>query len=86
MKSRLMFNKNRIVSNLMGLGLLLALTANNSMAQKDIQVEMVSLTKEQSSQFQKIEQPLGLKIFIALSGLGLIGAELWWFIFAKARK
>lgn len=86
MKSRLMFNKNRIVSNLVGLGILLALTANNSMAQKDIQVEIVSLTREQSSQFQKIEQPLGLKIFIALGGLGLIGAELWWFIFAKARK
>jgi plastocyanin domain-containing protein len=35
---------------------------------------------EQSSQFRQIEQPLGLKVGVAIAGLALIGLELWWFL------
>jgi len=41
---------------------------------------------EQSSQFQHIEQPLGLKIGVAIAGLALIGLELWWFLLSPADK
>ncbi len=36
-----------------------------------------------SPNIQKIEQPLSHKIAVTLGGLGLIGAELWWFLGRK---
>ena len=81
-----MFNKTKIFSSLAGLGFFLALIPNTTLAQRDIEVEMPVSEGEQTSQFQKIEQPLSLKIVVALGGLGLIGAELWWFMFSKTKS
>lgn len=36
-----------------------------------------------SSQFQRIEQPLALKIAVTAGGVALIGAQLWWFLGGK---
>jgi plastocyanin domain-containing protein len=36
-----------------------------------------------SSQFQRIEQPIALKMGVAAGGLVLIGLELWWFLGSK---
>jgi plastocyanin domain-containing protein len=33
-----------------------------------------------SSQFQRIEQPLALKIAVTAGGVALTGALLWWFL------
>lgn len=38
-----------------------------------------------SEQFQRIEQPLSDRIVVTLGGLGLIGLELWWFLFSKPK-
>lgn len=73
-----MFSKNKIVSSLAGLWLLLVLTPNSALTE----VEMPA-SADKSIQFPKIEQPLSLKLTVALGGLGLIGAELWWFVFGK---
>ncbi|WP_019504408.1 cupredoxin domain-containing protein [Pleurocapsa sp. PCC 7319] len=81
-----MFNLIRIVGSLVGLGFLIALSTSSALAQKKYDIEIPASAVEQTSQFRKIEQPLGLKIFIALSGLGLIGAELWWFMFSKTQS
>ncbi len=81
-----MLNKNRIASSLAGLGFFLTLTISSVSAQPSKEVEMPALAGEQTSQFQKIEQPLGLKIAVALGGLGLIGAEFWWFMFSKTKS
>ena len=96
-----MFNKSKIVGSLAGLGFLLALTPNIALAQKDIKVKMPASAGERTSeqypalkrrglrslrQFQKIEQPLSLKLAVALGGLGLIGAELWWFMFSRTKS
>ena len=54
------------------------------MAQNNVQ--MHDAVKEQTSQFQRIEQPFILKLAIALGGVGLIGAELWWFMFSKTKS
>ena len=35
------------------------------------------------SEFQRLEQPLGLKVGVAIGGLALIGLELWWFLGKK---
>ena len=80
-----MFIKSKKVISLIGLGFLLALTPDLASAQK-MEVEMPVSEGEQTSQFQKIEQPLSLKLAVALGGLGLIGAELWWFMFSKTKS
>jgi plastocyanin domain-containing protein len=36
-------------------------------------------------EFRHIEQPLGLKIGITAAGIGLIGLELWWFLFSTTK-
>ncbi|MDB9375942.1 hypothetical protein [Nodularia sphaerocarpa] len=33
---------------------------------------------------EAIEQPLALKVGVTIGGLGLIGLELWWFLFSKS--
>lgn len=81
-----MFIRSKKVISLAGLGFLLALTPDIALAQKEMEVEMPASAGEQTSQFQKIEQPLSLKLAVALGGLGLIGAELWWFMFSKTKS
>ncbi|MDJ0534890.1 MAG: cupredoxin domain-containing protein [Xenococcaceae cyanobacterium MO_207.B15] len=39
-----------------------------------------------TSKFDRIEQPLYLKLLVTLGGLGLIGAEGWWFLFSKTKS
>ncbi|OYD87435.1 hypothetical protein CDG77_29330 [Nostoc sp. 'Peltigera membranacea cyanobiont' 213] len=46
--------------------------------------EMPAHSSAQASQFQRIEQPLGLKVSVAIAGLALIGLELWWFLLYKS--
>ncbi|HIK19439.1 MAG TPA: cupredoxin domain-containing protein [Leptolyngbyaceae cyanobacterium M33_DOE_097] len=40
----------------------------------------------QTKQFQRVEQPLSNKAIVTVSGLGLIGLELWWFLFSKPKS
>ena len=74
-----MLNKIKIYITITGLGFFLAITTNPVLASKVIETRT-------TKQFQKIEQPLGLKIIVLTGGLGLIGAELWWFIFSKTKS
>ncbi|WP_413173781.1 hypothetical protein [Anabaena azotica] len=46
--------------------------------------EMPNSHSQHNKQLQIIEQPLGVKVAVTTGGLGLIGLELWWFIFSKA--
>ncbi|MDF0551994.1 hypothetical protein [Kamptonema sp. UHCC 0994] len=39
-----------------------------------------------NAQFESIEQPLVNKVAVTLGGLGLIGLELWWFLFSKSKS
>jgi plastocyanin domain-containing protein len=43
-------------------------------------------TRESNNKFSRIEQPLPLKVLVTLSGLGLIGAEVWWFLLSKTKS
>ena len=36
-------------------------------------------------EFRRIEQPLMLKVGVAVAGAGLVGLELWWFLFSKTK-
>jgi plastocyanin domain-containing protein len=35
--------------------------------------------------FERVEQPLGIKLGVTVTGLGLIGIELWWFLWSKPK-
>lgn len=39
-----------------------------------------------SGEFQQLNQPLWLKALVTTGGLGLIGLELWWFVFSKSKS
>ncbi|MCG5057359.1 MAG: cupredoxin domain-containing protein [Limnoraphis sp. WC205] len=36
-----------------------------------------------TEKFHKIQQPIPVKIAVTAAGLGLIGLEIWWFMFSK---
>jgi plastocyanin domain-containing protein len=74
-----MIKKATFWGTLVGFGFLLgalsgAVAAENPGASKP----------QNSGQFQRLEQPLQNKVAVAIGGLGLIGLELWWFLFSKA--
>jgi plastocyanin domain-containing protein len=43
-------------------------------------------THQSTTQFQRIVQPIENRIAVTLGGLGLIGAELWWFVLSKPKS
>jgi len=49
-------------------------------------MESMPRSSENAGQFQRIDQPLGNKVAVTLGGLGLIGLELWWFLFSKLKS
>ncbi|MBD2411398.1 hypothetical protein FACHB389_17190 [Nostoc calcicola FACHB-389] len=67
-----MFSKKMLWGSLASL---VFLTATSTVALAEMPVH-----SEQSSQFSHIEQPLGLKVGVAIAGLAFIGLELWWFL------
>lgn len=73
-----MFSKSNIWGSLVGLGLLLGTASGAAAAQ-------MPAASSQTSQFRRIEQPLGLKVGVTLGGLALIGLELWWFLLSKSQ-
>ncbi len=75
-----MFSKSKIWGSLTGLGLLLG------MASGVTATEMPAPASTQTNQFQRIEQPLALKVGVTLGGLALIGLELWWFLLSKTKS
>ncbi len=84
------FNSFAILSFFLALNSGMVSLAQNSLnhqveelAQMDMEIP-ASETKV-SEQFRPIEQPLELKIAVTLGGIGLIGLELWWFLFGKTK-
>ena len=68
------------LSSLTSVGLLLAV-ATGSPAQ--MTHESMS---ESNGGFRRIEQPLWTKALVTTGGLGLIGLELWWFVFSQSKS
>lgn len=38
-----------------------------------------------STEFKRIEQPLAVRLGVTAAGVGLMGLELWWFLWSKPR-
>lgn len=75
-----MFKRTTFLGTLAGLGFLLGAISGVLAA------EMPAETTTQTTQFHRIEQPLGNKVAVTLGGLGLIGLELWWFLLSKPKS
>lgn len=71
-----MFSKNLLLASVSSLVLVLGTLTISAAAPK----------AEADSQFQMIEQPLPWKIAVTMGGLGLIGLELWWFVWSQPGK
>ena len=68
-----MLNK-QILSSFISLGLLLGVA-------EGVTAQMPN--QHLKDQFRPIEQPLSLKVAVTLGGVGLITAELWWFLWSQ---
>ncbi len=65
-----------LASSLLSLSLLSGFLSGKANAQ---------MSETDNSEFRSIDQPLGLKLGVSAAGLGLIGLELWWFLFNKTK-
>ena len=43
------------------------------------------LTGTNADEFRRIQQPLVTSAAVSMAGLGIIGLELWWFMFSKPK-
>lgn len=73
-----MFNKTLMIAGMASFGLGFGLISDSAIAQMSHEMP--------SGQFQHIEQPLSHKIAVTAGGLGLIGLELWWFLFSQPKS
>jgi plastocyanin domain-containing protein len=75
MKKRIAtFKKITFFGTLAGFGFLLGAISGVIAAEPD------------TTQFHPIAQPVENKVAVTLGGLGLIGAELWWFLLSKPKS
>ena len=74
-----MLKQRQIIGSVGSLGIMLAIASG-------VRANQTSTYHANSTaEFRKIEQPLGLKVGVTIGGLTLIGLELWWFLFSKAK-
>lgn len=74
-----MLDKPKILGSLAAVGLLLEAASGVAAA------EMPTDHSASQSKFERIEQPLGVKIGVAAGGFFLVGLELWWFLLSKPK-
>lgn len=80
-----MLNKKTIIGSIATFGLLFGVATNKALGQQMLHENHNSATS-QTSEFQRIEQPLWVKAAVTASGLGLIGLEIWWFLLSKPKS
>jgi plastocyanin domain-containing protein len=78
-----MINRSTIFGGITILGIVLGTTSGTTWAQMSHQ-GMQPL--DQPKEFQAIDQPLWVKGAVTAGGVGLIGLELWWFLFSKPKS
>ena len=71
--------KHQVVSILVSIGLSFGIVST-------VSAEEMPKHNPSSKRFQPIEQPISLKIAIAVGGLSLIAAQLWWFLGSKPKS
>ena len=79
-----MLRKTTFLGTLVGFGFLLGVISGALASEMPAAHNMASPSA--STQFRRIDQPLANKVAVTLGGLGLMGLELWWFLFSKSRS
>lgn len=68
------------------INLLISFSLMGAIASSVSAAEMTDEQAMRAPKFQRIEQPLALKIGLTVGGLALISAQLWWFLFSKPKS
>lgn len=69
---------SKVLGSLAGIGLLLSATSATA--------QMPMEHTQPTTGFRRIEQPIALKVGVTVSGLALMGLELWWFLYRKQKS
>lgn len=80
-----MLNRKTIIGSIATFGLLFGVATQRAVAQQ-MPHETHNSATSQTSEFQRIEQPLWVKAAVTASGLGLIGLQIWWFLLSKPKS
>jgi plastocyanin domain-containing protein len=82
-----MINKRKILASLVGFGLLLGVASGAISQPSDAPSPPIQhQATAQMGQFLPREQPVALKVGVAMGGLALIGLELWWFLWSQPKS
>ncbi len=80
-----MWKSTSLIGSLAALGVGWGVLAGDAFAQSPHNAH-TSAPTAQTGEFQRIEQPLWVKGVVTAGGFGLIGLELWWFLFSKPKS
>lgn len=80
-----MLKQSGMIGSLTAFSILLGIAAGGGFAQTPHD-EHYKEESKQTGEFQRIDQPLWVKGVVMTGGLGLIGLELWWFLFSKPKS
>jgi len=78
-----MLKKATFFGTLIGLGFLFGAISGAIASENMSDDHNMQTNHRQPSQFKPVDQPLTTKILVTVGGVGLIGAELWWFLLSK---
>ncbi|WP_017744038.1 hypothetical protein [Scytonema hofmannii] len=73
-----------ILGSIASLGLVFSVASGKAVTQMNH--EMPTTERSQTTQFRPIEQPFWVKGAVTTGGLGLIGLEIWWFLLSKPKS
>lgn len=75
--------RNRwLIGSLAGFGLMLGVSSASIAQMSHDEMQPSGAT----TSFRRIDQPFWLKSAVTAGGIGLIGVELWWFLFSKSKS
>lgn len=80
-----MLRKATFFGTLIGIGFLFGAISGAISAEMPNDYNMQTAPSK-IAQFKSINQPLANKVLVTVGGIGLIGAELWWFLMGKTRS
>ncbi len=80
-----MLKKTTFWATLIGIGFLFGAISGAIASEKMPDAHNMPTKANKSTQFKAINQPLPNKILVTVGGIGLIGAELWWFFWHKTK-
>jgi plastocyanin domain-containing protein len=80
-----MTSKQFLASGITALSILLGTMSDRALAQMPSDMHQMPPSNP-SGEFHYIQQPLWVKGLVTVGGLGLIGLEIWWFLFSKPKS